>query len=357
MCGGRIMCRLARRRILQTATHIAVRGLVPTGMFLDTVRGRLDRPAAAWADMRLRMAALWRLYPVRGVDVLRLPLVRRFSGVLGDQPDYVQVGLIAFSLAMAFLLAVATGYIGLRPPAALTAKAEAPSHELAAVLYEWLERRPALPSTQCGPAETPAMCGQRLAAGAEKWQADFADYLAGIQAEQRYAAWKREGKDFPTYNRDTGIITFTLALEGDVRGDAKTCLPFRVIAEMPQGLTTGLWPDQGNEAAAPADLRKRLREVIVKPALFPHPCLRATEWTAWARVEPEAAQVWTDRAKEKGWRLEMFFRLDKAESPLRPNWDEDARLTDSDFLKEQRIWLWVDEVRLVIGDLVVHRWR
>ncbi len=354
---GRIVTRSARRRILQTATHIAVRGLVLTRTFLDTVHDRLDGLAAAWADVGLRMAALWRLYPVRGVEILRLPLVRRFSGWLGGQADYMQIGLIAFSLALAFLLAVAAGYIGVRPPAALTAKAEAPSHQLTAVLYEWLEQRPALPSTACGPAEPPAMCGQRLAADAEKWQARFAAYVTRIQAEQRYATWKREGKDFPTYNRDTGIIAFTLTLEGDVRGDAKTCLPSRVIAEMPRGITTGLWPDQANEATAPANIRERLREGIVKPAPFPHPCLRATEWTAWARIAPAAAQSWTARAKEKGWRLEMFFRLDKAESPLRPNWNEDARLTDSDFLKEQRIWLWVDEVRLVIGDLVVHRWR
>lgn len=201
------------------------------------------------------------------------------------------------------------------------------------------------------------MCGQRLAASAEKWQSDFAGFVARIQAEKRHAEWKREGKDFPTYNRDTGIITFTLALEGDVRGDAKTCLPFRVIAQMPPGITTGQWPDQGNEATAPADIRERLGDVGVKPAPFPHPCLRATDWTAWVRLAPGTAESWMARAKEKGWRLEMFFHLDKAESPLRPNWDEDARLTDSDFLKEQRIWLWVDEVRLVIGDLVVHRWR
>lgn len=299
--------------------------------------------SAAWQRIR-RLAGL----------MLNLPLARRYSAWFAEQADYIQVAVMASSLAMAFLLAVAAGYVGIRPPAAL--KAQAPDRGLAAALYDWMAQRPALPSTQCEPFDPPGPCGERLVAAAEKWQDDFSQYVAGIRSRQFYAEWKRDGKDFPTYNRETQVFTFTLAVEGNVRADAKTCVPFRVIAQMPNGITAGPWPDHGGEAPR-VDILKRLRELRARPKPVPHPCLRAPEWTAWVRVEPETARIWTDRAREKGWKLEMYFRMDRAESLLLPNWDEDGRLTDADFLKEQRIWLWVDAVRLLIGDLVVHEWR
>lgn len=323
----------------------------------EVVRRRLNAVSSALDDARMRLRVTWRLHRPRSGDILRWPLVRRYSAWFGEQSEYMQIGLLAFSLAMAFLLSVAAGYMGIRPPAALTAKAEAPTHELAAVLYEWQAQQPALPSTKCAAYTPKETCWRQLSASADKWQAAFAGYMAAIQAEQRHAVWKREGKDFPAYNEEAGVITFTLALEGASRADEKTCRPFRVIAEMPPGVTTGTWPDQRQQAAHAADIRQRLKQVIAKPKLFPHPCLWATEWTAWARIEPATAHSWAASAKEKGWQLEMFFRLHEVESPLLPNWDEDARLTDADFLKEQRVWLWVDEVRLVIGDLVVHTWR
>lgn len=353
---GCVVCRRLAQRVLETVIPRAVRGVASTIRFMEALRGWMRRIAPVWASVRLRVGALWRLVCARSEGILRWPVVRPLSDWLGEQHDYMQFALISLSLAMAFLLAVAAGYIGLHP-AVLTAKAEAPSHELAAVLYEWLEQRPALPSTQCPPHMPQEACWRQLAAGAEKWQTDFADYVARIQAEQRYAMWKHSGKDFPTYNRDTGVLTFTLALEGLVRADEKTCLPFRVIAEMPPGITAGLWPDHGHAKTRAAGILQRLPFGAGKTKTFPHPCLRATDWTAWVWPEPATAESWMARAKEKGWALEMFFRLDKAESPLLPNWDEDARLTDEDFLKEQRIWVWVDEVRLVIGDTVVHRWR
>jgi len=315
-------------------------------------------PSDAWNDARLRLGALWRLCPPRDVDILRLPLVRPYSAWFGQQSDYVQVALLTFSLAMAFLLSVAAGYIGVRLPAARTAKAQEPLPTLASVLYGWLEQRPAPPSTTCGQFVPPALCTEQLAADAEKWQAAFAAYQASLQSRQYYAVWTRDGKDFPAYNSETGFFTFTLALEGKPQADAKTCVPFRVIAQMPPGITAGSWPDQGDQAKKPGtDIRQRLREVIVKPAVFPHPCLRTTEWTAWVHVEPDTARVWAAWAKSKGWRLEMYFRLARTESLLLPNWDADARLTDGDFLNEQRVWLWVDAVRLAIGDVVVHEWR
>lgn len=289
--------------------------------------------------------------------ITRVPAVDKYSNWFAAQEDCVQVGILILSLLMAFLLAVAAGYIGIRPPAALMAKAKAPDLGFAAALYDWMAQRPALPSTQCGPVDPPGPCGERLAASAEKWQADFSQYVAAIQSRQYYAEWTRAGEEFPTYNRETQVFTFTLAVEGDIRADAKTCVPFLVIAQMPSGITAGPWPDPGSQAASRLDILKRLREVRAKSKPKPHPCLRAPQWTAWVRVEPETARIWADRAKEKGWKLEMYFRLDRAESLLLSNWDEDARLTDADFLKEQRIWLWVDAVRLVIGDLVVHEWR
>ncbi|MBC7258820.1 MAG: hypothetical protein H5T65_06200 [Chloroflexi bacterium] len=300
---------------------------------------------------------MWARHHPSAATVLRLPLVRHFSAWYAAQPNYVQMGLNVISLAMALLLAVAAGYLGLRPPSALTAKAQAPTHELAAILYGWMDQRPALPSADCGPFEPAAACRARQAADVAQWESRFAEYVRIIQAEQERAEWVHDGKDFPTYNRDTGVITFTLALQGAVRADEKNCLPFRIIAQVPSGITTGPWPDQGGQAKANTDIRQRLREVAVKPKPFPHPCLRTAQWTAWARVEPETAQVWAAWAKDKGWKLEMFFHLDNAECPLAPNWDEDARLTKQDFAEEQRIWLWVDEVRLAIGDAIVQRWR
>ncbi len=347
---GCVVRRRLGRWLAETAAVVVVRGMVSTGAFLSAVRDWLGRMAASWARARLRLGAMWRSHRPSVEEILRWPVVQGFSRWFAQQKDCVQVAVIAFSLAMAFLLSVAAGYVA-------RIQAEAPPHELSGVLYEWRAQQPALPSTKCAPYTPQEICWRQLAAGAGKWQADFAGYVARIQAEQRYAAWKREGKDFPAYNRDTGVITFTLALEGAVRADEKTCLPFRVIAQMPTGITTGPWPDQGDQAKPSGDIRQRLRETIVKPKPFPHPCLRTTNWTAWARIEPATAQSWAARAKEKGWKLEMFFRLHEAESPLLSNWDEDGRLTDADFLKEQRIWLWVDEVRLVIGDQVVYTWR
>ncbi|MDH7488779.1 MAG: hypothetical protein QHH80_04660 [Anaerolineae bacterium] len=341
---------------MRVVIAITSRAVITGAGWTEVVRRRLNAVSSALDDARLRLGAMWRLYPPRGLDILRWPVVRGFSQWFERQEDYMQVALLAFSLAMAFLLIVAAGYIGLRPPAALTAKAEAPT-DLAAVLYEWKAQQPALPATKCDPHTPQETCWRQLMAGAEEWQADFAEYVAAIQAKQRYAAWTHEGKDFPTYNRDTGVITFTLALEGPVRADEKTCLPFRVIAQMPAGITTGPWSDQEDQAKPSGDIRQRLRDTGVKPKPFPHPCLRTTNWTAWVRIEPATAQSWAARAKEKGWKLEMFFRLHEAESPLLSNWDEDGRLTDGDFLKEQRIWVWVDEVRLLIGDQVVYTWR
>ncbi len=346
-----------RRRLFRAVIAGTVRGIVSTRSLLDGIRNWMSPIVSAWSDFRLRLGALRRLRPPRGADILRLPLVRRYAAWFGRQEDYVQIGLLAFSLAMALLLAVAAGYIGVHPPSIFTAKAQGPHRELAAVLYDWLERQPARPSTECGPFVPPALCTQRLAANAQKWEADFAAYVVDIQGQTYSVEWTRAGKDFPAYNKDTGVITFTLALEGKPQADEKTCLPFRVIAQMPPGITTGPWPDQGAQAKPAGGLRQRLKQVVVKPALFLHPCLRAAEWTAWARVEPETARVWAAWAKDKDWKLEMHFRLDRMESLLRPNWDEDARLTDGDWLTEQRVWLWVDAVRLVIGDVVVHEWR
>lgn len=340
---GYLVARAVVRGLYKTTVVVTSRVLVSAARWMEAARRLRTGVAEIWDGGRRLIRGIWGLHQPHRTDVLRWPVVRRFSDWFGQQDTFAQVMLITLSLATGFLLAVAAGYTVVRPPSMPTAKAEASSHELTSVLYEWLAQRPALPSTKCGPEVLPAACGQRLAAGAEQWQARFAAYVAALQAEQWYAQWRREGKDFPAYDRGAGILTFTLGLEGAVRADGKTCLPFRVIAELPQGITAGLWPDQGN--------------YNTKPKPFPHPCLRATEWIARVRVEPETAQIWMDRARQQGWKVEMFFHLDKAESPLRPNWDEDARLTDDDFLKEQRIWLWVDEVRLVIGGTVVHRWR
>lgn len=331
---------------------------VPSAWSVIRVAVRRFQAAAvgAWQRVWRFTGAVWAHRP-SAATVLALPLVRRYSAWFGQQSDFVQIALLAFSLTIAFLLAVAAGHIGVRPPAVRAAEVQEPPPTLASVLYAWLERRPARPSTTCGPFVPPALCAQRLAADAEKWQADFAAYQADLQSRQSYAAWTRDGKDFPAYNSETGIFTFALALEGNPRADKKTCVPFRVIVQMPLGICTDPWPDQGAQAKPGTDTRQRLRQVVVKSAAFPHPCLRTTEWTAWARVEPETAQIWAAWAKDKGWKLEMYFRLARAESLLLPDWDEDARLTEADFLKEQRIWLWVDAVRLVIGDVVVHEWR
>ena len=306
----------------------------------------LQRALAGLGD-RLRNAArvipgAWERF--RGsVDVLALPVIRQYAAWFGKQAGHVQVALITLSLALAFLLALAAGRLGLTPPAVHEAKAQAETLDLAGALYGWADQQPAVTEVKCGPFETQAACQRRLATDAEQYEDRFGDYVRQVRDEQQWAVWKRKGDAFPKYNADTGELVFTFALEGKAQGDAKYCTPLRVIAKMPEGVHAGIWPDQGDA------------KTKIKP--FAHPCLRAPEWTAVVRVDTETAKIWDERAKADGWRLEMFFRLENWESPLHPDWDEDARLRGEDLLAERRLWLWVDEVQLVIGDLVVQRWR
>jgi hypothetical protein len=136
---------------------------------------------------------------------------------------------------------------------------------------------------------------------------------------------------------------FSFQMEGTPVGDEKTCIPLRVVAFMPEGIITGVWPDQQGP-----DSPKNP---------FLHPCLRCVEWKARVRVDAAEARRWIRAAKAEGCRLEMHFRLRGWESPIRTEWARDACLKANDFVGERRIWLWVDEVRLMVGDEMVQRWH
>jgi hypothetical protein len=291
--------------------------------------GRVIR--GAWARLR------------RGVDVLALPVVRPYAAWFDKQADYVQAALITLSLAMALLPGVTAGQLGLSPPAVQEAKAQTVPTDMAGVLYAWTDQQPAVTKVQCNPFETEVACQRRLAAEAEQYVGLFDEYLGQLQGEQQRAIWTRKGDAFPKYNADTGEMAFSFGLEGKALGDPKTCTPLRVIAKVPEGVVSGIWPDQGDA------------KTKIKP--FTHPCLRAPEWKAVVRVDPETVKIWEKRAKADGWRLEVFFYLEDWESPFHTNWDDDARLREEDLLAERRLWLWVDEVQLVIGDLVVQQWN
>jgi hypothetical protein len=305
-----------------------------------------------------------------GGSVPNLPVVRQYAAWFSNQADYVQVALIGLSLVLALLFGVAAGRMGLAPPRVQEAKAEAQPTDLAGILYAWMDGQPGAPGLDCQSFETQIACQWRLEADAEKYEDDFAGYVRRLQGEQKQADWAREGGAFPKYDSVTGELAFDFALEGKAQGKLKPtvtpsplqkkvnellaklsfdqgqtriCTPLRIIMKMPEGVSPGIWPDQG--------------DIKTKPKAFAHPCLRAPGWKAVVRVAPDTAKIWEERAKAEGWRLEMVFRLEEWENALRRGWDDDARLGAEDLLPEQPVDLWVDELRLVIGNLVVQRWR
>ena len=369
------MLRRRLTRLVEAVTSISHKATAPVTGLRDSLRAVPDSLANGVRGARTSNNGTWAR--LRGnSDPLTLPVVRQYSGWFGRQSDYVQAALIILSLVMAFLLAVAGGWIGLKPPRVQAAQAKSQPVDLAGILYALNKEQPAPPEIKCEPFETDAACQRRLAAAAELHEDRFSDYVRQAKAEQQQTVWERKGDAFPKYDANTGGLAFTFALEGKAQGkpkpapkptpiatpnaiqkrlgqllaktpfgqgDAKTCTPLRIIARTPAGVAAGTWPDQGDA------------ETKAKP--FVHPCLRAPEWKAVVRVDPETAAEWEKRAKADGWRLVMFFRVEDWESALHPNWAEDVRLRDDDLLPEQRVWLWVDEVQLVIGDLVVQRWR
>ena len=277
-----------------------------------------------------------------GVNVLNLPVIRQYAAWFSKQAGYVQGAVIVLSLALAFLLALAAGRMGLDVPNVQQAKAEVLPSDLAGELYRWTQTQPGAPGFACGAFESQAACQLRRAAEAATYQGRFDAYVRQAQGEQQKAVWTRTGDAFPKFDAK-GNLAFAFALEGKAQGDAKTCTPTRILATMPQGIITGVWPDQGDAASK------------AKP--FAHPCLRAPDWKAVVRVDSETAKLWDQRAKAEGWRLEMFYRLAEWQSALRDGWGGDSLLLGDDLLTERKMRLWVDEVRLVIGDLVVQRWR
>lgn len=355
----RLVVRSGRNRI---AVAVPAMGVMPGRSLMASLRSAL-------AGLRQRLSRLWARLRGGG-NVLNLPGVRNFAAWFTRQADHVQVAMITLLCAMALLLGVAAGRMGLAPPRVQEARAEAQPTDLAGILYALMDGQPGSPGLGCQSFETQVVCQRRLEAAGEKYEDDFADYVHRLQGEQKLAVWSREGGAFPKYDSGTGELAFDFALEGKAQGKLKPTVtpsplqkkvtellaklssdqgqtgiytPLRVIMKMPEGVSPGIWPDQG--------------DVQTKPKTFAHPCLRAPDWKAVVRVPPDTARTWEERAKADGWRLEMVFRLEQWEDALRRGWDEDTRLDADDLLPEQRMDLWVDEVRLVIGDLVVQRWR
>lgn len=326
----------------------------PVDVSLPSIRDAFRRVAdrlsvlgqAAWQALTQAARGL-RARVVAGASGVRLPLIQRYTDWLQRQQPIVQTGLLAWMAALAAALAILAVSLWMNPT--ILAKSALPesvvqTHDLSEMLYGWLEEEPKPPKADdCGPFETSAQCQRRLASQAEAFQVKFWAYAHQQTEMTQSAVWVKAGDAFPAYSAAAGLFEFPFQMEGTPQGDPKTCIPLRVIASMPPGIVTKAWPDQqGPDAPA-------------NP--FPHPCLRCTEWTARVGADADTAKRWIEAAKADGWRLEMTFRLQEWESPIRDEWDRDACLAADDFVGERRIWLWVDEVRLVVGDEVAHRWR
>ncbi len=338
------------RRFLETAV-IPMRRLVPlrlppVGAALRSAADDVSRLArTAWQALAQAVRSLWARVAAR-TSGLSLPFVQKYTAWLQRQPSYVQTLLSGWMVLLAAALAVLAVFLWINPP--IVAKSAPPeaviqTRDPSEVLYGWLEEQPEVPKTNCGSFETAAQCQRRLASQAEAFQVKSWAYAYEQMGVMQSAVWVKAGDAFPGYKTSAGLFEFSFQMEGAPQGDAKTCIPLRVIASMPEGIVTKAWPDQQGP-----DSPKNP---------FPDPCLRSTEWTAQVGVDAAEARRWIGAAKADGWRLEMTFRLQGWESPIRDDWDRDACLTADDFLSERRIWLWVDEVRLVVGDEVVHRWR
>ena len=275
------------------------------------------------------------VYPLLSLPAGGLP-----QGTGQPPAPRTRVAALATIIALAlFFLAVVVMAFLMRPT---SSKAES-APNIPSVLYRWLANQPPIPPTACDEFEPPRSCQQQLVSKAETFQDRFAGFVKGCMDEQPHVVWPRKGADFPKYNATTREFIFPFQLEGPVQGNAATCIPLRIITDMPDGIAAGVWPDEGSTGTPK------------KP--FSDPCLRTPSWTARLKVDGGEAKRWSETAKKEGWRLEMFFRLAKWQSPLRETWAGDAHLGGEDFVKECLIHLVVDEVRLVVGNEIIHVWR
>ncbi len=351
---GRLLRRMGWKRgsrRVPVPADISRRPLLRAGLpsFRPVLRRALLRLStlarAAWRWLARTAGRLW-AWVAGQVPRFLQPLVRPYINWLQRQPRYVLALLNAWLVLLAVALAILAAFLWMKP--ATLAQSAAPTeiliqtHDLSEVLYRWLEEQPGVPQVRCEDFETPAQCQRRLASEAEKFQHDFWKYVCGQTVVMQSAVWVKAGDAFPKYNAAAGEFEFAFRMEGEPAGDEKTCIPLRVIALMPEGIITDVWPDQQGPDS-PKDP-------------FPHPCLRCTDWKVRVRVDAVEASRWVRKAQADGWRLEMHFRLEGWESPIRGDWGRDASLKADDFVDERRIWLWVDEVRLVVGDEVVRRW-